>query len=240
MLDLRGIRNVSLWSRGIHLDQFNPRFRSQGLRNSWKAAGRTVILYAGRFVWYKDLETFIQVYEDFSSRNLLGRVRFILAGDGPILKTLQTRMPEAVFPGYLSGKDLSQVYASSDLFLFPSTTETFGNVIQEALASGIPAVVSDLGGCQEIVASSGAGMVCPAGDVSSFSLACQLLIEDRALRAQLNTQGQAWVKNRNWDLMNAAVIETYRNLTGYSPESPSQRQTQPMGPIWNTSPVDSL
>ena len=154
----------------------------------------------------------MQVYRDFHIRGLLPRVRFVLAGDGPIRDTLKKRMPQAIFPGYLSGTELSRVYASSDLFLFPSTTETFGNVIQEALASGLPALVSDQGGCQEIIADSGAGLVCPANDAGAFSHVCRSLIIDPDRRADLRNRGLAWVRSRDWDRVNAAVVSAYKNL----------------------------
>lgn len=212
ILRSHGIRNVSIWSRGIRRDCFSPAFRSRELRQDWKAENRVVILYAGRFVWYKDLETFMRVYRNFSVRGLLPRVRFIMAGDGPIKETLKERMPEAIFPGYLSGTELSRVYASSDVFLFPSTTETFGNVIQEALASGLPALVSDQGGCQEIIAASGAGLVCPAGDSDAFFDACRNLVDNPARREILRNRGLTWVRTRDWDHVNAAVISAYKNL----------------------------
>ncbi|MBN1196352.1 MAG: glycosyltransferase family 1 protein [Candidatus Aminicenantes bacterium] len=232
------IRNVSIWSRGIHLDRFSPAFRSRELRQSWKAENRVVILFAGRFVWYKDLETFMQVYENFRMHRLLSRVRFVLAGDGPIKETLKKRMPEAVFPGYLSGTELSRVYASSDVFLFPSTTETFGNVIQEALASGLPALVSDQGGCQEIIAASGAGLVCPAGDVEAFSHACRGLINDPDRRADLRNRGLAWVRSRDWDRVNAAVTSAYRNLVAAN-DSSSPKTSPKWRRSFSTSTVNT-
>jgi glycosyltransferase involved in cell wall biosynthesis len=180
----------------------------------------------------------MRVYGDFSVRGLLSRVRFILAGDGPIKETLKERMPEAVFPGYLSGTELSRVYASSDVFLFPSTTETFGNVIQEALASGLPALVSDQGGCQEIIAASGAGLVCQAGNAEAFFDACRNLVNNPDRREILRNRGLAWVRSRDWDHVNAAVISAYKNLVAanvaLSPKaSPKWRRS------FSTSTVDT-
>ena len=240
ILRTHGIRNVDIWSRGIHLDRFNPGFFSRELRRSWNAENRLVILYAGRFVWYKDLEIFMQVYEKFAEAGLLPRVRFVLAGDGPIRDVLEERMPEAIFPGYLSGEELSRVYASSDIFLFPSTTETFGNVIQEALASGLPALVSDKGGCQEIVAYSGAGRVCTAGDSGAFFRACRNLILNPKVKQRLRARGLDWVRSRDWDRVNASVVRTYRNLV-FSTSNPLPPRGNPrqLQRHWNPRAVDS-
>ncbi|UCH93565.1 MAG: glycosyltransferase family 1 protein [Candidatus Aminicenantes bacterium] len=210
-LKSKGIKHTKLWSRGIHLDRYSMAFRSQSLRSKWKARGKMVILYSGRFVWYKDLETFIEVYHLFKTRGPRDVV-FVLAGDGPIREELVKRMPDAIFPGYLEGEELSRVYASSDILLFPSTTETFGNVVLEAMASGLPAVVSDVGGCKEIVRRSGAGLVAKAGDPGDFYRKCQQLVKDQNLYKGMQQKGLRFAQTRSWQTINNRVIDEYRYL----------------------------
>lgn len=210
-LSEHGIQNIKLWSRGIHLDQYSPKFRSETLRNTWEAQDKMVILYCGRFVWYKDLETFIGVYELFM-KNGPENVRFVLAGDGPIREELQRRMPEAIFPGYLHGEELSGVYASADIFLFPSTTETFGNVVLEALASGLPAVVSDEGGPREIVENSQAGMAVKAKNPMLFYQSCKKLVEDKAFYDRCRKNGLNTAREHSWKAINRRVIDEYCNI----------------------------
>src|SRR5207302_3419988 len=89
---------------------------------------------------------------------------FVFVGDGPYLKDLRQLLPDAAFTGYLAGLDLARAYASSDVFLFPSTTDTFGNVILEALASGVPCVVSDQGGPKDLVVHGITGFITRALD----------------------------------------------------------------------------
>ncbi len=216
-----GIKRIKLWPRGIHRHLYNSRFRCPEIREQWGADKNTrVILYSGRFVWYKDLETFIRVYDRFKEQGPKN-VRFVLAGDGPIRDELESRMPDAIFPGYLQGKYLSQVYACADLLLFPSTTETFGNVVMEALSSGIPAVVSDTGGCREIVERSGAGLVAKAGNVEQFYQHCKTLVENREVYDRCRADGLEYAKNQGWTRINDSVIDEYYRIarekwtTGY-------------------------
>ncbi|MFC2141003.1 glycosyltransferase, partial [Acidobacteriota bacterium] len=168
-------------------------------------------LYSGRFVKYKDLETFIEVYNLFKEHGP-GDVLFVLAGDGPTRDELVRRMPDAHFPGYLEGEELSRVYASSDILLFPSTTETFGNVVLEALASGLPAVVSDIGGCKEVVGKSLAGLVAKANDPLDFYQKCKQLVEDETLYKEMQQKGLKFAKRRSWKTINNRVIDQYLDL----------------------------
>ncbi len=210
-LKSKGIKHTKLWSRGIHLDRYSIDFRSQSLRAQWGAKNKKVILYSGRFVKYKDLETFMEVYNLFKEHGP-GDVLFVLAGDGPIRDELVRRMPDAHFPGYLEGEELSRVYASSDILLFPSTTETFGNVVLEALASGLPAVVSDIGGCKEVVGKSLAGLVAKANDPLDFYQKCKQLVEDEALYNEMQQRGLKFAKKRSWNTINSRVIDQYLSL----------------------------
>lgn len=207
----KGIKNTKIWSRGIYRKIFKPKFRSRTMRIQWSAQGKKVILYSGRFVWYKDLKTFIEVYQMFKKGGPKNVV-FVLLGSGPIEKELKMSMPDAIFPGYLYGKDLSKAYASADIFFFPSTTESFGNVVQEALSSGIPAVVSDIGGCKEIINNSGGGLIARAKNTDSFYHCCNRLVSEKRLYRKLRRNGLKYSKKRNWEKINDIVISEYYNI----------------------------
>lgn len=196
----RGLRNIQIWSRGIDLAQFRPELRDMRFRDTLAGGRRTVILYCGRLVAYKDVGVLADVYRLFQ-RGAGHSVRFVGAGSGPAEKMLRRKMPEAVFTGYLLGDDLAKVYANSDLLLFPSTTESFGNVVLEALASGIPAVVSDRGGCQEIIGQSRAGLIARSGDAADFHRQCLRLIEDGGLYRQMQENGMRFARARSWEVI---------------------------------------
>ncbi|MBF0585732.1 glycosyltransferase family 1 protein [Prosthecochloris sp. N3] len=211
-LEENGVTTVGIWSRGIDAILFNPSSRSESLRRSWGAEDRMVIAYAGRFVWYKDIRVVMEVYDRFMKGPDASKVTFVMIGSGPEEEELKRRMPGAVFPGYLSGRELSEAYASSDLFLFPSTTESFGNVVLEAFASGLPAVVSDEGGCKELVGEAEAGFIEPAGETDAFYRSCTRLIHDRALYLEQRKRALAYAESRSWPVINGALIARYRDL----------------------------
>lgn len=207
----KGINNTFIWSRGIKGDLFSPGKRSEKIRQEWKAEKRKVILYSGRFVWYKDLKTFIKVYEELVG--LKDDVKFVLLGSGPAEKELKESMPEAVFPGYLKDEKLAMSYASGDIFFFPSTTETFGNVVQEALASGLPSVVSNVGGCKEIIKQSNGGLISNAKDPGSFTKNIERLLDDEDLYNSLRENGLEFAKKRSWRYVNEQLLEKYEEIS---------------------------
>ncbi|MEI7787207.1 MAG: glycosyltransferase family 1 protein [Chlorobiaceae bacterium] len=211
-LEDQNIRNVEIWSRGVDKELFDPTRRSQKLRTAWNADGRKVIIYAGRFVLYKDIEVVIKVYERCMEVGYADRVRFVMIGSGPREAEMKRRMPDAVFPGYLTGVELSAAYASGDIFLFPSITEAFCNVVLEALASGLPVVVSDEGGCRDIVERSGGGVVARSGDVEDFFDKCVELFENSVKCRELKTHGLAFAEMKSWSSINSVVIERYQNM----------------------------
>lgn len=211
-----GIQVASVWSRGLPAGRFHPAFHSELLRGSWGGDGRKIILFSGRFAWFKGLKVVVEVYDMFHKEKAAAPL-FVLLGRGPLEEELRRCMPAAVFPGYLSGTELSAAYASADLLLFPSTTETFGNVIQEAIASGLPAIVSDEGGCQEIVRRTGGGLVVRARDSSSFYLACRRLLDDDEFRERVRRSGLENIGDTDWDSVNRIVFAEYERLLSCSP-----------------------
>jgi glycosyltransferase involved in cell wall biosynthesis len=126
-------------------------------------------------------------------------------------------MPEAVFTGHRQGEELSQIYASSDILLFPSTTETFGNVVLEGLSSGIPAIVADVGGCAEIIRKSGGGIIVPASEPERFYEATLGLINNPAEWERLQRKGLEYASRQSWDRINDELIRLYYELVQRDP-----------------------
>jgi phosphatidylinositol alpha 1,6-mannosyltransferase len=206
------IRNIEIWSRGVDKELFDPFRRSEKLRSAWNATGRSVIVYAGRFVLYKDIEIVMRVYDRFMEGEFADRVRFVMIGSGPEEEAMKRRMPEAVFTGYLTGEELPEAYASGDIFLFPSTTEAFCNVALEALASGLPVVVSDVGGCRDIADRSAGGFVVHQGSVCDFYDKCLELLGDSPRYRELKACGLAYAETQSWSSVNGFVIDRYQQL----------------------------
>ena len=149
-LNKLGFDNLRVVARGVETGMFNPRHRSEALRQSWGADENTVVLLSvGRLAAEKNLDLVVKTCQ--ALRAAQRPVRLVFAGDGPMRGELQERCPDAVFLGMCDHQTLSTIYPSADLFLFPSLTETFGNVTLEALACGTPVLAFDSAAASELV-----------------------------------------------------------------------------------------
>jgi glycosyltransferase involved in cell wall biosynthesis len=167
-----------------------------------------VLLYVGRISKEKDLDVIVKTWSRLKEDSRLGEMadwksklekcRLAFVGDGPFLPELRTFLPDAIFTGYLAGLELARAYASSDIFLFPSTTDTFGNVIIESLASGLPCVVSDQGGPKDLIQDCVTGLVTHALDVADFTDSTARLISDPKLRHAMSVEAHRSVQDRDW------------------------------------------
>jgi glycosyltransferase involved in cell wall biosynthesis len=220
MRELRseGIGNLELWSRGIDLGVFSPRFRDPGIRSAAGADEETpLLLLVSRLVKEKDLADLVEVDAELRRRGV--RFRLALVGDGPMRPELEAKLPDAHFAGHQSGEALARWYASADVFVFPSTTETLGNVVLEALASGLPAVVVDRGGPQDLVDPGVTGYVARANDIADIADHVERLLRDPALRAGMADAGVASASSRDWDAINARLLDSYRSVIAGAPTS---------------------
>jgi glycosyltransferase involved in cell wall biosynthesis len=176
---------------------FNPGRRDP---HFWEKFGRTNgavrLLYVGRVSREKDLDVLADAYRKLRDEKV--PVQLSIVGHGPYSETLAEALPEALFTGYLQGKELAEAYASSDIFVFPSTTDTFGNVIIEAQASGVPVVVSDSGGPKELVEGQNNGLVTKSRDSEDFARAIRSLVNDPARRREMGENARESVINRTW------------------------------------------
>jgi len=139
-------------------------------------------------------------------------VKFILAGDGPIREELKEMMPEAIFLGYQSGINLSRVYASSDIFVFPSTTETFGNVTLEAMASEIPPVCAREGGAYGIINDGVTGLVAEPGDAESLAEKLLTLIDDPQKRKIIAKEAYKYAQEQTWEKIFLRLFKRYNEI----------------------------
>ena len=196
----RGIRpeKIAILPRGLDTELFNTQRRDRTFWNKYGAwEGKTILLYVGRISKEKDLDVIAATLGRLREKKVSAQMVF--TGEGPYLKELRKSLPEACFTGALSGIELATAFASADVLLFPSTTDTYGNVVVEAHASGIPTIVSDTGGPKELVEHGVSGFITRSLDIDDFTAATLRLIEDPALRQTLGQNARASVQNRDWD-----------------------------------------
>lgn len=182
-----GFRRTQVLARGVDTSLFSPHRRDPALRERWGVAPRSLaVLYVGRLAAEKNLELAIAAFQ--SIRRARPDARLILVGDGPMTSRLRARHPAFVYCGMRQGEDLANHYASADLFLFPSLTETFGNVVLEAMASGLAVAAFDYAAARAHVEPGLSGLLAPFGDADAFVVAATALARDADA---LEAMGQA-------------------------------------------------
>ena len=207
----RKIRATSKLSRGVATDQFGPVHRSQALRTSWGVADDDlVVLLVGRLAKEKNVGLVVSAFRAIHSRN--PRAKLVLVGDGPLRKALEESCPEAHFAGIRKGEDLAAHYASADLFLFASVTETFGNVVPEAMASGLAVVSYDCAAARELIVSGHNGMLVPTGDDIAFVNASVNLALDPERIQRCRVAAVDSVAHRGWDSICDSFVDTLRTV----------------------------
>lgn len=195
----RGIEPAKLriLPRGLDTNLFSPEKSERNFWNQFGSNGAGVrLLFVGRVSKEKDLDILVQAFRNLREEKL--PVQLSIVGHGPYSAALAEIMPEACYTGYLSGIDLARAYASSDIFVFPSTTDTFGNVILEAQAAGLPVVVSDIGGPRELVRAGVTGLITKGRDADDFTAAIRRLVLDESLRKEMSGAARRAVEGRSW------------------------------------------
>lgn len=224
VLRAHGIRDRLLyWPRGVDTSRFNPAMRSLEWRRSLGIGDDEVVVsLVSRLVWEKGLKEFVDVAHRLKQEGVAHRV--MLVGEGPAKEELEQQLPEAIFTGYLANSDLARAYASSDVFLFPSQTETFGNVTLEAMASGVPTVCTDATGSNALVEPGVTGFLAPPEDVDAHYDSVHRLIVDAKLRNTMSLAASDRAKEYAWDAVLNRMLCYYRDIQRTVDEKSGMKQ----------------
>jgi glycosyltransferase involved in cell wall biosynthesis len=195
-LSAMGYERLQVSGRGVDSQRFDPAHRRQSLRNQWGAEG-PVALYVGRLAAEKNLPLALDAYTAMRRAN--PATRLVVVGDGPLRDTVRQRCPDAILAGVQRGEDLSAYYASADIFLFPSLTETFGNVTLEAMASGLATVAFRNGAAAQHIRDGMNGFAPEPGDDSGFIAAAVRLGATPALCERLGQAARTDARAVDWD-----------------------------------------
>jgi glycosyltransferase involved in cell wall biosynthesis len=203
---------VAVWGRGVDTEQFRPDLRDDELRRELLDGGSVLLLSVGRVSREKRLDVLLDSFARVHAHD--SSTRLVVIGDGPERDELAARAPEGVtFLGEVRGEQLGRIYASADVFCFPSTTDTFGQVLLEAAASGLPTVAAAAGGATELVAPGITGLLVRPGDAGAFADAVTLLVDDTALRARLAAEALRRARRRTWPAAHAQLLDAYAAVT---------------------------
>ncbi len=208
-----GYQNVHVVARGVDPELFNPARRSQALRTSWGADEQTpVVILVSRIAAEKNLTVAIGAF--MQMRQTHPGARMVLVGDGPARAALQERHPEVLFAGMQTGVELAEHYASGDIFLYPSLTETYGNVTTEAMASGLATIAYDYAAARQHIVHDCNGLLVDYGNTAAFIAEAKSLITDQAKVSRLREAARDTVKFLTWEhimgQMESVLLETIR------------------------------
>ncbi|WP_269536975.1 glycosyltransferase family 4 protein [Cerasicoccus fimbriatus] len=203
-LEKYGFKNVKIFSRGVDTELFGKHRRSDELRQSWGAQnGDPVVVYVGRVAAEKNIPLTIAAYERLKKR--LPKAKLVVVGDGPERAGLEKKHPEIIFAGMRRGEELAQHYASGDFFLFGSTTETFGNVLTEAMASEMIVLGYDYAAAHHHVVDGENGFKAPFKDEQAFLGSVDRLLDQEARFPEIRQNARAKAQSLSW----GSIIKGY-------------------------------
>ena len=204
-LAAHGVRRVHMWRRGVDDIRFHPRHRSAGIRRALAPNGEVLVGFVGRLAVEKQVEL-------LAPASRLPGVKVVIVGDGPAGGPLRKALPEAVFVGARHGAQLARIYASLDVFAHTGPYETFGQAVQEAMASGLPVVAPAAGGPLDLVHDGRTGMLVPPFRADGFTDAIAGLAADPERRAAFGAAGRVAIEGRTWAAVGDELIGHYEQV----------------------------
>lgn len=219
--------DLRLWDRGVDSEFFNPRHRSSAWRQSHSIADdEVVVTFVGRLAREKGLKTLVEVIRRLEANGVPHRSMVI--GDGPERGWLTTQLRRTVFTGYLTGGELARGFAASDVFLFPSDTETFGNVTLQAMASGLPTVCANATGSDALVQHGTTGFLAEPTNTEQFLDYTTRLVANPGLRTQMARAALRRSQQYAWPTSQARLESYYRELVEFTTEHPESIPAPPL------------
>lgn len=212
----QGFERLMVVARGVDAARFSPVHRSEALRAQWGVApDQPVLLSVGRLAREKNLDLLVRCWQAMRARQ--PDLKLVVVGDGPSRNALAQACPEALLVGAQSGDALARHYASADLFVFPSVTETYGNVTPEALASGLAVLAFDYAAAAELIRHGDNGLLAPRGDEAAFLSSAMDMVNNPALVQRLRERGRATTLTQDWGQIARQVEAVWHQLLSARP-----------------------
>lgn len=221
-LEAIGFKNLSLLSRGVDTRQFRPDMRSAELRRSWNARDDTpVVVHVGRMAPEKNYPLLFKAYAAMSKAN--PECRFVLSGEGPLRRTLMRQHPECIFAGFLPRDQIARCYASADIYVHASLTETFGNVLTEAMACGLAVAGFDYAAARQFVVDGESGLIAPPDRPDELIAAAVRLATEPDLRGKLAANSRRAVETQSWETVIASFESSLEEAVGATASAGASR-----------------
>jgi glycosyltransferase involved in cell wall biosynthesis len=207
-----GFTNTAIWPRGVDCSVFHPNFSSQQFKKKYNIKEKYVLSYVGRLAPEKDVLLLPEIQASLPA-SVRDEVHWLLIGEGPMKHDLLKKAPpNMTLAGFQTGNGLAEVYAASDLFVFPSATETFGNVVLESLASGTPVIGANAGGVKTIIHEGITGHLCPEKDTKAFATAISNLLLNERKRHAMSAAGRQYALEQSWDAIFSRLLLDYQTV----------------------------
>ena len=210
-LHSQGFSNIFYWKRGVDTDIFQPHIDTRDFRERYGIRAPFVFLFVSRLAQEKNLATLAKIIKQLPD-SIRNKSQWLVVGDGPMRTKLESELEhDAIFTGYLEGEALAQAYATADLFVFPSASETFGNVVLEAFASKTPVIGANKGGVTELIKHGKTGYLCDPYDPSDYIEKITTLLEHPMLLQTMGERGRQFALKQSWDNIFSQLIADYED-----------------------------
>ncbi|EJV79231.1 glycosyltransferase family 4 protein [Bacillus mycoides] len=211
-LKKKGFQQLYIWGRGVDCTLFHPTYNKDLFRKKYNITAKYILSYFGRLAPEKDIDTLQTLIQTTNKER--DDIHWLIAGDGPLATNLREAVPKTnvTFTGYLQGTDLAQAYACSHMMVFPSATETFGNVVLESFACGTPVIGANSGGVKNIITDGKTGILCPPKDIDSFLSSINSLLQNEDQLMQMGIAASSYAKSKSWDEIFRCLLDQYEEV----------------------------
>ncbi|RFB09641.1 glycosyltransferase family 1 protein [Bacillus sp. HNG] len=211
-LEEKGFSNIEIWTHGVDCELFNPYYNRDVVQEKYQVSKKFILTYVGRLAPEKNVEVLVDIANSLPPE-WSEQIQWLIVGDGPLRSKMEEEAPSNMtFTGFLKGTDLAEVYAASDIFVFPSSSETFGNVMLESMASGTPVVGVKAGGVKNVVQEGVTGYLCEPGNTKDITDTIQHLLENDGVRNRMGMEGRKYALTQKWDVIFENLLYSYSNV----------------------------
>lgn len=208
-LNTKGFNNLSVWTHGVDCSLFKPAEDKEEIKQKYNITSKYTICFVGRIAPEKDLDTLTNIMK-YSKQRFGNQLNWVIVGDGPKKEEMmkKTGTDQIIYTGYLQRNELAEIYSVSDVMVFPSDTETFGNVVLEAMACGTPVIGANAGGVKNIIRDYSTGILCEPKNTLSFCRAIEECLQQTNMLDRMSKKARDYALTQDWNsILNALVME---------------------------------